>query len=442
MRLTPIEPWTARKIGQAGQAITRADIEAYQLDRLRATLRLVREKSRFYRKLLATVPVDLSSLADVAHLPFTTADDIRDDPLGFLCVSQDEIERVVTLDTSGTSGKPKRIYFTRADQERIIEFFCVGMSTFTEHGDRVLILLPGETPGSIGDLLALALDRLDAVGIKHGPVRDPASALAVLHQEQIDVIVGLPTHVLSLVRHPHQPGLRLKSALLVSDYVPDAIKWTVEAAWGCAVFNHYGMTEMGLAGGVECEAHHGYHFREVDLFVEVVNPATGDPVPDGAYGEVVFSTLTREGMPLIRYRTGDVSRFVPGRCPCVTCLKSLERITHRLNGLIQVDGHTLTMADLDEALFSVDGVLDFSAKLARDGENDVLELAVEAQSAAADTLSEAIRARLTTIPACQPDRLQINVLVLTGETSALRTMGKRAIVDERSGSEGCSPARD
>lgn len=440
MRLTPIEPWMAHQIGRAGQAITRADIEAYQLEKLRTTLHLVREKSRFYRQRLVGVPIDLSTLADTAHLPFTTAGDIREDPLRFLCVSQDDIQRVVTLDTSGTSGRPKRLYFTRADQERIVGFFRVGMSTFTAPGDRVLILLPGETAGSVGDLLALALDRLGALGIKHGPLGGPASALEVLRREQVDGVVGLPTQVLSLVRQPHQPQRPPKSVLLVSDYVPDAVRRAVETTWGCAVFNHYGMTEMGLGGGVECEAHHGYHFREVDLFVEVVHPASGDPLPDGEYGEVVFTTLTRDGMPLIRYRTGDVSRFLPDRCPCGTCLKSLERITHRLNGLIPVAEGILTMADLDEAVFSVDGVLDFSAKLAHDGEQDILTLSVEAPAADVDLISRTVRASLAQIPVCRSDSLRIDVLVLSGSTPPLRTLGKRAIVDDRPGSQHCSPA--
>lgn len=431
MRLTPIEPWTANKIGRTGQAITRADIEAYQLEKLRATLGLVSVKSRFYRRQLAGVALDLAGLADVARLPLTTADDIREDPLQFLCVSQDDILRVVTLDTSGTSGKPKRIYFTRADQERIIEFFRVGMSTFTEHGDRVLILLPGETPGSIGDLLALALDRLDAVGIQHGPVRDPAETLDVMRRERIDVIVGLPTHVLSLVRQPGQPEFRLKSALLVSDYVPDAIKRAVEDAWSCAVFNHYGMTEMGLAGGVECEAHRGYHFREVDLYVEIVDPVTGLPLPDGEYGEVVFTTLTREGMPLIRYRTGDVSRFIPEQCPCGTHLKTLERLTHRLSGRAAIGNGVLTMADLDEALFSVEEVLDYSAVLVREKRHDVLRLNVSVTALTADGVSAVLREALKAVPACQASDLHVDLHVETGKTTCLLAPGKRVIVDER-----------
>jgi len=431
MRLTPIEPWTASQIGRAGQAITRANIEAYQLNQLRVTLRLAHDRSSFYRRRLGDTPLELASLADMARLPFTTADDIRDNPLQFLCVSQDDIQRVVTLDTSGTSGKPKRIYFTKSDQERIIEFFGVGMSTFTERGDRVLILLPGHTPGSIGDLLGLALAQLGAAAIQHGPVRDPAATLDVMRREQVSMIVGLPTHVLALVRQPGGADIHLKSALLVSDHVPEAIRRAVEGAWDCTVFNHYGMTEMGLAGGVECEAHRGYHFREVDLYVEIVDPSSGAPLPDGEMGEVVFTTLMQAGMPLIRYRTGDVSRFIPGGCPCGTHLKTMERLTYRLSGRIPAGDGFLTMADLDEALFSVEGVLDFSAALAHEDGGDVLRISVETAAAGADALSAALREALTKIPTCQSDKLSIDMQVRTGNQSTVRNMGKRAIVDER-----------
>ncbi|MCC7206135.1 MAG: phenylacetate--CoA ligase family protein [Anaerolineae bacterium] len=370
MRRTPLDAWAAHKIGRAGSPVQRADLDAYQRHRLRATVDRARQRSRFYRHLLADAPLD-APLPD--GLPFTTPGDIRADPLAFVCVSQDAIQRVVTLDSSGTTGQPKRLYFTPDDQALTVDFFGVGMSTFTDPGDRVLILLPGQTPGSVGDLLAVGLARIGAVPIQHGPVRDAAATLDVMRREKVNVLVGAPTHVLALARQPDAASVRLKSVLLSTDHVPNAIKAAIERAFTCAVYNHYGMTEMGLGGGVECAARRGYHLREADLLVEIVDPATGRVLPDGEYGEVVFSTLTREGMPLLRYRTGDVSRFLPGACPCGTALRTLERITHRLGGPIP----GLTMADLDEALFALDGVLNFTATLAREDQRDVLHIAVQ-----------------------------------------------------------------
>jgi phenylacetate-CoA ligase len=380
LNLTPLEPWIDRKIDQA-------DLPQYQLLKLNETLRLVSTRSRFYRRHFANLPNELAGLDDLSCLPFTTAEDLRVDPLSFVCVSQDDIQRVVTLDdtnfplttltTSGTTGQPKRLYFAREDQELTIDFFHIGMSTFAAPGDRVLILLPGVSPGSVGDLLATALTRLGAIPIKHGPVRDAAATLDEMRREKIDVLVGVPTHVLALARCANALKTRLKAVLLSTDHVSNAIKQAIEAAFKCKVYNHYGMTEMGLGGGVDCEAQQGYHLREADLLFEIVDPKMGTVQLDGEYGEVVFTTLTRHGMPLIRYRTGDVSRFITTPCPCGTHLKTLEKITHRLSGRISIGTRYLTMADLDEALFAVGGVLNFTATLTRENSHDCLRIEVK-----------------------------------------------------------------
>jgi len=137
------------------------------------------------------------------------------------------------------------------------------------------------------------------------------------------------------------------------------------------------MTEMGLGGGVECRARRGLHLREVDMYFEVVDPATGAPLADGETGEVVFTTLTRRGMPLIRYRTGDAGRFIPGDCPCGTALKTLASITGRIADRVALSaGAVLTLADLDEALFALEGVLDFTVTLVRAEARDELRLDV------------------------------------------------------------------
>jgi len=363
MKRTPLDAWIARKIGHANQSLNRADLDAYQLEALRSTLNLARSKSRFYARHLASAPAELATLADLSRLPFTTADDLRTNPLHFVCVSQDDIQRVVTLDSSGTTGSPKRLYFTKDDQALTLDFFQVGMSTFTNPGDRVLILLPGQTPGSVGDLLATALGRLGATAIKHGPVSDPQSTLEVIRREAINVLVGVPVHLLAVARQPGANSLRLKSVLFATDHAPDSIRAVLERTWGCTAFDHYGMTEMGLGGGVECEAQRGYHLREADMRIEIVDPATGVVLPDGEYGEVVFTTLTRRGEPLIRYRTGDISRFIPGPCPCGTVLKTLERVTHRFRGRVPIGNSTLTIADLDRVLFAIDAVVNYSASI-------------------------------------------------------------------------------
>lgn len=433
MRSSPLAPWIAGKIAAPGPSLDRTDLERYQLNRLRATIRLARERSRLYRERFAAAPEEPATLDGLADYPFITAQDIRDRPLQLLCVPQDEIHRVVTLDTSGTTGQPKRLYFTGPDQELTTDFFQVGMSTFTEPGETVLILLPCERPGSVGDLLATGLERLGARPIRHGVVRDVDETLAVMARERVDGMVGIPTQVLALARYG--AGLRVHSALLSTDHVPAAVVDVAQQAWGCRVYNHYGMTEMGLGGGVECEARRGYHLREADLLVEIVDPASGAPLPDGTPGEVVFTTLTRAGMPLIRYRTGDLSRFIPGPCPCGAPLRTLQGIRTRICGQVSVgSGPGLTMADLDDALFAVEGVLDFTARLAPDGRRARLELEVRVTQPADATVAARIDAALAPVPALRSGRasgeLSTAVTVLATRAVTARPI-KRSIEDVR-----------
>jgi phenylacetate-coenzyme A ligase PaaK-like adenylate-forming protein len=151
----------------------------------------------------------------------------------------------------------------------------------------------------------------------------------------------------------------------------------VQEAWGCAVYDHYGATEMGLGGGVDCRARSGYHAREADLYFEIVDPVTGRPVPDGETGEVVFTTLTREAMPLVRYRTGDMSRFVPGPCGCGTVLKRMAHIDERVAGRITLPGGaTVCQGDFDEALLLIEGLDDFKVLIACGRERAALVLRV------------------------------------------------------------------
>jgi phenylacetate-coenzyme A ligase PaaK-like adenylate-forming protein len=136
----------------------------------------------------------------------------------------------------------------------------------------------------------------------------------------------------------------------------------LEKVWGCRVFTHYAMTEMGHGGGVECEALDGYHLREADLYFEVVDYKTGEACRDGDIGEVVFTTLTRQGMPLIRYRTGDIARMIPEPCPCGSVLRRMDYVSGRWDGVVRLDPNsTLTLSDMDEALFRLPGLLDYRA---------------------------------------------------------------------------------
>jgi phenylacetate-coenzyme A ligase PaaK-like adenylate-forming protein len=195
------------------------------------------------------------------------------------------------------------------------------------------------------------------------------------------------------------------------------------------------MTEMGYGGGVECQAHVGYHMREADLFFEIVDPLTGKRVERGKSGEVVFTSLTRRGMPLLRYRTGDISRFIPERCPCGTLLESMEPIEGRIEGKIRLGDMELSMADLDEALFPLAGLLDFSAELHREDYRDRLHIDIHAMEAHGGRMERLARSALEKIPALwdalEANSLYFSVSVRTEGQFTLDSLGKRRVVDRR-----------
>jgi len=372
------------------------------------------------------MPESITCLDDLRQFPFTTANDIRRSPLQFVCVSQDEIQRVVTLQSSGTTGEPKRIFFTADDQELTIDFFGVGMSTLADPGETVLILLPGEKPGSVGDLLHKGLIRLGMKPIPYGLVRDPIHTLEVVHARQVDCLVGSPTQVLGLAQRWLPSMHRPRSVLLSTDYVPATIVAILEQVWNCEVYNHYGTTEMGLGGGVECAGHRGYHLREADMYFEVINPFTGEPVQEGEYGEVVFTTLTRFGMPLVRYRMDDRSRFIPGACPCGTDLKTLEKVSGRLSGFVSIGDDVLRMPVFDEALFPVPGLLNFSVTVDGDGAKTILT--VETRMLTGEDSTKWVEQALRTIPSIRNLDVRIRCQYNPNETGSL---AKRFIADRR-----------
>jgi len=373
MHVTPLESWIREK-ARIDRALTdicfAAGLKAYQLRKINEIIDYARRNAPFYRRRLASLSIaPLSDLSDIVRIPFTNPSDLSDNPLSFLAVRQDDIARIVTLQTSGSTGDAKRIFFTEGDLELTVDFFHHGMSTLVRPGQRVAILLPGERPDSVGDLLARGLQRMDVQSLVYGPVADPLHAAEAIASFGAHCLVGIPTQVLAMARSQQGASIGkgcIESVLLSTDYVPQAIVETLEKVWGCRVFNHYGMTEMGLGGGVECDALYGYHLREADLCFEVVDHETGGPCPDGETGEVVFTTLTRQGMPLIRYRTGDIARIIPEPCPCGSVLRRMERVRGRWDGAVSL-GHdcTLTLSAMDEALFRLPGLLDYRATVSK-----------------------------------------------------------------------------
>lgn len=400
----PLDAWTAALIGLPESPLTRCNLDAWQWRRLRETVAWAQQRSPFYRLHLHGINAsDLTGPGGLRCLPLMTADDLRRNDPPLLCISQSEISRIVTLETSGTSGFPKRLFFTSEDQEATLDFFDHGMRLLTRVGDRVLIFFPGERPGSVGDLLARAVARLGATPIPFGWPHDLAAAAEAVRREEPDVIAGVPVPLLAVARMDaasRRHSRHVRSVLLSADHAAGSLRRSLAALWECEVFEHYGMTEMGLGGGVDCAAHAGYHVRESELLVEVVDPLTGESVAPGEEGEVVVTTLVRRGMPLIRYRTGDVSRLLPGTCACGSPLLRLDRIARRVSGGISLgDAGELTIGMLDEALFVIGDIVDFDAAF-QPGISPVLKLLVSCTDGRTENarMVEAVSAALEEVP--------------------------------------------
>jgi phenylacetate-coenzyme A ligase PaaK-like adenylate-forming protein len=334
-----IDDWIRKKIGlKQGEAPTRRALSAYQLDRLRETVAYAKTNSVFYKKTLSDVDphTDILALRDLARLPFTDATSLIAEGERMVCVSASEESRIVTLETGGTTGKPKRIYFTESDQELMVDYIHHGLRVMAGPGDVFFIFMPCERPGSVGDLVRIGLERLGVrvipVGILPFDGGRDEEILALMREAGATSMLATAGAAARLAQKSDRDATlkrNMRAVLLSAEYVSDGARRSIECAWDCKVYEHYGMTEMGLGGAMACETRIGYHPREADILFEIIDPETGAVVPEGVYGEVVFTTLTRQAMPLIRYRTGDVSRWIPEPCPCGSILKRLDRVGDR-----------------------------------------------------------------------------------------------------------------
>lgn len=437
---SPLEAWAVNAMGLPyGHRFNPDRLADYQLEKLNQTLAHAATRSPFYKKHFQDCgTLVLDRLVDLARLPFTTAETLRQSPLQQLCVSQGEVARVVTLQTSGTTGDPKRIYFCDGDLERTLDFFQYGLLTMAASGERMLILLPGGAPDSAANLLQRAAARAGVDAVIHGLVEDPAKTIQVVIQQKINCLVGIPVQLLSLVRHPdavYIPAGMLKSVLLSTDYVPRAIVDAIRTSWGCAVFEHYGMTEMGYGGAMSCAAHEGYHLRDADILFEIIDPVTLRPAPDGHWGEVVFTTLNHRAMPLIRYRTGDLAAFIPQPCPCGAGLRRMQWVQGRRNEVIDLkDGSTIDLASLDEMLFALPNVVNFEVVITRKGNSDHLQVTLFCiQSHELDSIQAA--AALRQVPGiCRAENggaLVLDPITIVHGSGDSGPVVKRKIRDER-----------
>lgn len=391
------------------EKITRGDLEDFQLFQLRNTLHYVYDKSLFYRELFSKKgiePGEVQSLADLAKLPLTEPQELAKTPLRFLCVPLGEVTRVITFISSGTTGPQKRISFIEKDVEVMTDFMGAGMSVVATSDDVVQIMLPKGMVLGQSDLLARGVEKMGATPVITGIEPTPEEQIQAIERHGSTVLfcetLRLNRITVETKNNHDLTKLGVKALFLTSNYLSESMRANLQSAWNCEVFTHYGLTEMGLGVAVECPAHNGYHFNEIDLLAEVIDPETGEVLPDGEEGELVFTTLTRKAMPLIRYRTHDISRLSAKPCECgITALKKLDRVTRRVESVLRIgEGDEIYPAMFDEALYTIPDIVGYEVSVSKDDAKDSLIFQVEiARKGAA--VEELVREMILRVPPVQ-----------------------------------------
>jgi phenylacetate-CoA ligase len=360
--------------------------EEYRIFRLRRTLKYVTQRSRFYCRLFSEAgvePAQIKAISDLARLPLTRAEDIADDPFAFLCISQGMVERAVTFVSSGTVGPRKRVFFSEADVEAIIDYMAAGMKTVADESDVVQILLPGGAPFSQGDLLSRGVARMGARPVFTGMFIPPEEQMAAIRKNGSTVLFGETHAIYRLTKLMEKDfdlkGLGVHTLFLSTSYASPIMMNYLTDTWKARVSTHYGLTEMGLGLAVSCPACGGYHFNELDVIGEIIDTETSQPLPPGSNGELVFTTIGREAMPLIRYRTKDVSILDYSSEHCrTTPLQAIGHVPYRMESLVRLhNGSTIYPTLFHEVLFRIPDVIDYELSLGEKDDSELLYFDIE-----------------------------------------------------------------
>ncbi len=422
------------------EKIDRDELEQLQLERLEATLSRVYRNVPFYRKRFDEIgfdPDDLRSLSDLRRLPFTTKRDFRENhPYGLFAVPLRDVVRVHA--SSGTTGLATAVGYTRND-----------LKTWADLTARVLVA------GGVGkdDVVHVAFDYglfTGAFGFHHGAERLGASVIPVSSasaRRQIQImqdyrstaLVTTPSHALALADAMIESGvnrnaLSLRYGLFGAEPWSESMRRELEEKLRVVATDNYGLSEvMGPGVSGECLERGGLHVAEDHFLVEVIDPDTLEPVPEGQVGELVVTTLTREALPVVRFRTRDLTSISTGPCPCGRTLARMSRVKGRTDDLIIVKGARVFPSEIEAVLFEIEGTAPhYQIVLERRSGEDLVTVVVEAgagpAAAAADrpALEVAIARRLAT-------ELGVSVGVQIVEPRTLvRFEGKaRRVVDQR-----------
>jgi phenylacetate-CoA ligase len=421
--------------------VTRDDVDRYHVYLFRKTLAYASLNSAFYKNQLKKTGItanDINSLADIHKVPFTTPEDIAENPYYFACVSLGSVSRITTFASSGTTGPQKKVFVTDKDLQTMTDFMAIGMKTVAKAGDKVQIMLPGGLPNGQSELLGEGVRKMGGVPVITGNKPGPEEQLKIIDKEQPQVLFGETAYLWRITKETCQyhdlKAKGVQTIFLTSEHLSEASREQLKQIWGCAVHVHYGMTEMGLGVSVECGAHDGYHYNEADLMVEIIDPVTGETAADGTEGEVVFSTLNREAMPLLRYRTHDISRMISQPCPCgASTMQRIAPVTRRHEAIIRISGGELYPSLFDEMLFSIPEIIDYQATVIREKSKDTLALRIETESGT-DDLKQAIREKLKNLPAIKPNlengRLALSPIETVGRGTFTRLSRAKKLIIE------------
>ncbi len=341
--------------------MSRSELEQLQLERLQSTMYRLRRNVAFYREKFKALTIDVekvSSVRDLSLLPFTTRSDLASGyPYGFFAVPLKDIVRLHT--SSGTTGRPVVIGYTKNDLRHWSNLMARAMSYAGTHEEDTLLNAFHYSLFTGGLGFHYGAEQAGLSVLPASENSDMAQQLAVMRDYKATVIASTPSYAKRLSQHMkemniHSESLHLKIGLFGSEPWNEAIRSEIEEGLGIKAFDIYGLSEiMGPGVAAECQHRTGLHVNEDYFIAEIINSDTGEVLKNGDEGELVLTTINKEGFPLLRYRTGDRTRIIPGDCPCGRSFIRIDRILERTDGVVVVRGVKLFPARVKEILSPV-----------------------------------------------------------------------------------------
>jgi len=367
------------------ETLDRELIEKIQTDRLRKTIARIKEKNpKYWEKIGKPEPGDIKSPNDLKNFPFLTKEDLRRNyPFGLACGSQCEFVRFHM--SSGTTGTPVVNPYTPGDVEQWGEIMARCLAAAGLNYTDVLQITPsfGLFNGGFG--FHYGAEKIGCFVVPIGPGRTLLQ-LKFLKDFNTTAIAGIASYPLRLIEVAKEEGFdfketNLRVGIFGAEVWSEEMRRYIEREMGIESFDIIGMTETGGVGlGIDCKAHNGIHIWEDHYIVEIVDPETGEVLPDGEEGELVVTTLTREGLPLIRYRTRDITRVLSReRCNCGRTHLRLDRIKGRTDDMLKVKGVCFYPRQIEEVIMKYPEVLpNYQIIIGKVEGKDVVELIIEA----------------------------------------------------------------